>query len=126
MRPSRPGWGRWATGEEVPTRREASEGRRAGGVTVRIGLQGREDGAPRRGGGALALGAGPPGGGGGACGARPPRPGGRPGFDPPGLVKGWAGGRAAAPLGALGRRDGIAHCLNAGGDVTAGVTAAAP
>jgi thiamine biosynthesis lipoprotein len=63
---------------------------------------------------------------GGAFDARLPGPGGRSWFDPSGLVKGWAVERAAAHLEALGRRDGVAHCLNAGGDVTVGVTAAAP
>ena len=38
-------------------------------------------------------------------------------FDPTGLVKGWAAGRAARHLEAL---DGHAYCLNAGGDVVVG------
>ncbi|MCA1847005.1 MAG: FAD:protein FMN transferase, partial [Actinobacteria bacterium] len=63
---------------------------------------------------------------GGAFDARLPGPGGRAWFDPSGRVKGWAVERAADHLGALGRADGVAYCLNAGGDVTVGVTADAP
>ncbi|GLZ36692.1 FAD:protein FMN transferase [Actinokineospora sp. NBRC 105648] len=42
------------------------------------------------------------------------------GFDPSGLVKGWAVERAAATLHALGDVD---HCLNAGGDIALHVAA---
>lgn len=41
------------------------------------------------------------------------------GFDPSGLVKGWAVERAAATLHAL---DDVDHCLNAGGDIAMHVT----
>jgi thiamine biosynthesis lipoprotein len=48
---------------------------------------------------------------------------GRQVFDPSGLVKGWAAQRAAAQL---ARVAGVAYCLNAGGDVAVGGTAAVP
>ena len=44
-------------------------------------------------------------------------------FDPTGLVKGWAAGRAA---GHLANIPGIAYCLNAGGDLVAGVGPGVP
>jgi thiamine biosynthesis lipoprotein len=43
------------------------------------------------------------------------------GFDPSGLVKGWAADRAASRLADL---PGASYCLNAGGDVVVGGTAA--
>jgi thiamine biosynthesis lipoprotein len=42
------------------------------------------------------------------------------GFDPTGLVKGWAADRAASRLAEL---SGVSYCLNAGGDVVVGDTA---
>jgi thiamine biosynthesis lipoprotein len=54
---------------------------------------------------------------GGAFDAELPGPDGRTSFDPTGLAKGWAVGRAARHLDAL---DGHSYCLNAGGDVVVG------
>jgi FAD:protein FMN transferase len=54
---------------------------------------------------------------GGAFDANLPGPEGRASFDPTGLVKGWAAGRAARHLDAL---DGCSYSLNAGGDVVVG------
>jgi len=45
------------------------------------------------------------------------------GFDPTGLVKGWAADRAASRLADL---PGASYCLNAGGDVVVGGTAGDP
>ena len=45
------------------------------------------------------------------------------GFDPTGLVKGWAADRAASRLADL---PGASYCLNAGGDVVVGGTASDP
>jgi thiamine biosynthesis lipoprotein len=54
---------------------------------------------------------------GGAFDANLPGADGRVSFDPTGLVKGWAAGRAARHLDAL---DGCSYSLNAGGDVVVG------
>ena len=60
---------------------------------------------------------------GGAFDAHLRDPDGAPWFDPTGLVKGWAVERAARHLLTLPHVD---HCVNAGGDVTVGSTAAVP